>query len=379
MSDKVQKIVGMIEEQGEVFANLKARLDDVEALVNRPAIGGGTSSGNAAAHAHRDKFMSFFRRGEEAGLAELEVRAALSTGSTTDGGYAVPLVIDREIEDRIAAHTPVMELASVVTMPSGGKYRKLVNLRGTTSGWVGETAERPATDTPSLEAIEPPGGDLYAFPQATQWSLDDVFFNVEAWLAENVGTEFGLQLGAAFVSGNGQNKPKGFLDYTKVATGDATRAFGQLQYIATGEAAGFKAATEAVSPADVLIDLVHAMKAGYRSGASWLMNASTAAVLRKWKDMDGAFIWQRALNAGQPDTLLGYPVHEAADMPDIGADSFPIAFGNWKRGYVLVNRPTRVLRDPYSHKPYVGFYTTRRMDGAIMDSQAIKLLKVGVS
>jgi HK97 family phage major capsid protein len=206
-----------------------------------------------------------------------------------------------------------------------------------------------------------------------------VFFNVEQWLAENVGVEFGVQLGAAFVTGNGTDKPKGFLTYTINATADATRTFGQLQYVPSGEAATFKTATATVSPADCLVDLVHALKAGYRSGASWLMNSSTAAVVRKWKDIDGAFIWQRSIAAGQPDTLLGYPVEESADMPDIAANAYPVAFGNWKRGYVLVNRPTRLLRDPYTNKPNVGFYTTRRVDGGVVNSEAIKLLKIAAA
>jgi HK97 family phage major capsid protein len=217
-------------------------------------------------------------------------------------------------------------------------------------------------------------GELYANPAASQAMLDDAMFDVESWLGAEIGREFARAEGVAFVTGNGINKPRGFLTVPTSAADDASRPFGTLQTVATGTAGGFAA----VAPEDALIDLVHVLAAPYRQGASWVMNASTLARIRKMKDADGAFLWQPALAADQPATLLGYPVVEAAAMPDIAVDSLSIAFGNFRAGYLIAQRrETVVLRDPFSNKPFVHFYATKRVGGAVIDSRAIKLLKFG--
>ena len=207
--------------------------------------------------------------------------------------------------------------------------------------------------------------------------LDDAFFDVETWLAEELSEEFAEKEGTAFVLGDGVSKPKGFRTYPTEATADSSRDFGTLQYVPTGVADGFPATDKA----DILIDLTTTLRAPYRKGAVWLMNSSSLAVVRKFKDSNGDYIWRAGLIEGQPSLLLGYPVYEVEDMPSIGAGSFPIAFGNFKRGYTITDhvKGVRLLRDPYTNKPYVHFYTTKRVGGGIVNSQAIKLLKIATS
>ncbi len=211
-------------------------------------------------------------------------------------------------------------------------------------------------------------------PAATQTLLDDAQVNIEQWLAEEVQIIFAEQEGTAFVSGDGVSQPKGFLSYTNVA--DSAWSWGNLGYIATGVDGAFPAS----DPADALLDLAYAPRQAYRAGGTWVMNRKTESAIRKFKDSAGNYIWQPGASAGQPATLFGYPVAEAEDMPDIASNSFSIAFGDFARGYLIVDRVgIRVLRDPYSAKPYVLFYTTKRVGGGVQNFEAIKLMKFGVS
>ena len=247
---------------------------------------------------------------------------------------------------------------------------------GTPSGWVAEVAGRPETDTPNLEEVAPPMGELYANPAASQTMLDDAVFDVESWLANEIATEFAKAEGAAFVNGNGVNRPKGFLAYPTSTQVDGVRPFGTIEYLPSGAAGAFPAA----SPQDRLIDLIQLLRPPYRQGAVFVMNSATLARIRKFKTSDGAFLWAPGLAAGQPNVLLGYPVIEAEDMPDVGADSLSIAFGNFKAAYLIAERAeTSIIRDPYSNKPFVHFYATKRVGGAVMNSEAIKLMKFAAS
>jgi HK97 family phage major capsid protein len=243
---------------------------------------------------------------------------------------------------------------------------------GTPSGWVSETTGRPETQTPVFNEVAPPFGELYANPAASQAMLDDAAFDVENWLAGEIATEFARAEGAALVAGSGVNRPRGFLASPTSAASDGARPFGTLQFVATGAAGAFPAS----NPQDRLIDLVQALRPPYRQGAVFVMNSATAARIRKFKTADGAFLWQPGLSAGQPDTLLGYPVVEAEDMPDIAADSLSIAFGNFRAGYLIAERAeTQILRDPFTNKPFVHFYATKRVGGMVANSEAIKLLR----
>lgn len=340
---------------------VKARLDKVGRAAARPAIAGADTASTQV----KGFVDGYLRRGSETELK------SVAGSSPADGGYAVPREIDAMIASELTDISPIRQLAQVVQVGSAG-YRKLVTTGGTASGWVGETAGRPETDTPNFAEIAPPSGELYANPAASQAMLDDAGFDLEGWLASEIAMEFARAEGAAFVGGNGTDQPLGFLSSPTSLAGDAVRPFGTLQYIGSGDAAGFDA-----NPESRLIDLVHTMKAGHRQGASWVMNSTTLSEVRKLKTADGAFLWQPGLVDGQPDRLLGYPVIEAEDMPDIAADAFPIAFGNFKAGYLITERSaTQILRDPFTNKPFVHFYATKRVGGQVLDSAAIKLLKI---
>lgn len=340
---------------------VKARLDKVARAAARPAIGAAPDSSGEV----KGFVEGYLRKGRES-----EIKS-ISGAAPADGGYAVPDEIDARIVSELAEISPIRSLAQVVQTGSAG-YRKLVATGGTASGWVSETAPRPETGTPAFVEIAPPSGDLYANPAASQTMLDDVGFDIEGWLAREIAMEFARAEGAAFVNGSGSNQPAGFLTAPSSTAEDGVRAFGTLQYIGSGSATGF-----GTSPDSRLIDLIHTMKSGHRQGASFVMNSATLAEVRKLKTADGAFLWQPGMVEGQPDRLLGYPVVEAEDMPDIAAGSFPIAFGNFRHGYLIAESgATQILRDPYTNKPFVHFYATKRIGGQVLDSAAIKLLKI---
>jgi HK97 family phage major capsid protein len=245
---------------------------------------------------------------------------------------------------------------------------------GPAAGWIGETASRPQTASAVLDELAFPAMELYAQPAATATLLEDAFVNLDEWLAGEVDQVFAEQEGTAFVSGDGSNKPKGFLAYTTVANG--SWAWGNIGYIASGAAGAFPAS----NPSDVLIDLIYALRAGYRQNACFVMNRKTQSVVRKFKDSTGNYLWQPPATAAGRSTLIGFPLVDAEDMPDVAAGSLSIAFGDFRRGYLIVDRQgVRVLRDPYSAKPYVLFYTTKRVGGGVQDFDAIKVLKFAVS
>ncbi|MCE7798652.1 phage major capsid protein [Sphingobium sufflavum] len=358
--------------QGERIAALEARIEGLDAGLRaqgvaaaRPPLDGVKGSVvDPARAAFVDRYL---RQGLEAGV-ELK---SFSGATGAAGGYAVPREIDAQIDHLLKNISPIRQIANVVRTGSAG-YRKLVTSGGILSGWASEVGARPESATPVFNEIAPPSGELYANPAASQAMLDDAAFDVEAWLAGEIAEEFARAEGAAFISGNGTNKPKGFLTYTTTSEADGVRAFGTLQYVASGLSAGFAAS----NPQDRLIDLVQSLKASYRQGASFVMNSSTLARIRKFKTSDGAFLWQPSLVASTPATLLGYPVIEAEDMPDVAADSLSIAFGNFTQGYVIAERgETSILRDPYTNKPFVNFYAVKRIGGAVANSEAIKLMK----
>lgn len=338
---------------------VKARVDNMGRAAARPLIGAAPDTAEVKGFVD-----GYLRRGAEMQLKSVNGRLA------ADGGYAVPRTIDAIIARTIADISPIRALAQVVQTGTSG-YRKLVATGNLASGWVSETGARLETETPKFAEIAPPSGELYANPAASQAMLDDAAFDLENWLASEIAMEFARAEGSAFISGTGVNQPKGFLTGPITDEADADRAFGTLQYIASGSEDGFDTAESR------LIDLVHSMRSSYRQGASFVMNSSTLAAVRKLKTADGAFLWQPGLVEGQPDRLLGYPVVEAEDMPNIGAGTYPIAFGNFQAGYLIAEHSaTKILRDPFSNKPFVHFYATKRIGGSVLDSNAIKLLKI---
>lgn len=340
----------------------KSAMDRVSLERARPALEVGTSA--YLSDEYKDAFSAYVKRGEE---------KSLSIGSNPDGGYLVPDQTATEITRLLTSVSPIRSIAGIREI-SSSVYKKPVSISGPSVGWVGETAARPETSSQTLAEVTFPTMELYAMPAATSAFLDDAVVDVGQWIAEEINTAFAEQETAAFVNGDGVNKPSGFLQATQVAQG--SWSWGNVGYVATGVAGDFPASDES----DVLIDLIYALKSGYRQNASWVMNRQTQAAIRKLKDADGNYIWQPASIVGGRASLMGFDLVEAEDMPDIATDSTSIAFGDFNRGYLIVDRRgVNVLRDPYSNKPYVQFYTTKRVGGGMHDYDAIKLLKFATS
>lgn len=360
-----------LDRMDQALSQIKSRVDALGKVHQRPSLGGSLARTSVDVQQKAEFVDGYVRRGFTEALQSKALNATLPA----EGGFAVPQLIDQLIEKRLRDISPIRSIAQVVQVGSSG-YRKLVSSAGLTSGWVAETVARPETLATTFSEVVPPSGELYANPAATQAMLDDAVFDVENWLADEIAREFAQKEGAAFINGTGVARPKGFLTYASATTADAARAFGTLQYLPTGTAAAFPTA----NPADKLIDLIHSLRPAYRQGAVFVMNSKTLSQVRKFKDSTGQFLWQPSVQAGVPASLLGYSVIEAEDMPDVAADSLSIAFGNFNAGYVIADRTgVRLLRDPYSNKPYVHFYATKRTGGAVTNSEAIKLLKFSVA
>ena len=341
LTEKVDRLNAALETQTRRVENLT--LAQATPNLSGPSFAGEAKSANSQAWA------SFIRTGE---TSALEGKSFASTEG--DGSLIAPVETETRIDSVLAKTSPMRRLATIRTI-GASLFRKPVSTSGAAAGWVGETDPRVETETPSLALLEFPAGELYAMPAATQALLDDSVADVDAWLAEEVRDVFSAQETAAFVNGDGVNKPRGFLTEP-----------------------GLGVIEPSVLDTDALIDLIYAPQSRYRANGSFVMNRRTINAVRKFKDADGNYIWQPSLAAGAPSSLLGYPLVEMEDMPDIGGGAASVAFGDFRRGYLIADRQgVRVLRDPYSAKPYVLFYTTKRVGGGVQDKDAIKLLNAG--
>ncbi len=376
-----------IEQDVTRFTELKKALE-VEQQINRDRIeeleSRASSPGKTAEHKRRDEYKSTFidwiRNKGQSPLHEqkmwdlhkkmLEAKD-VSIGTGAAGGFAVPEQIARDIEILEKKFSPVRDLVKVVTVGTSD-YKELVNIRGATSGWVGELTARPATATPSLREVTPTHGELYSYPQASEWSLDDIFFNVESWLAENVAEEFAIQEGDAVIRGNATTKPTGMLNTAPTNVDDFAspmRAAAVYQFVASA------ASPDAVT-ADSLIDVQYKLNSRYRAGALYVLNSNTMGSIRKLKNTQGDYLWAPGLVPGQPNTMLGYPTAAWEQMDDIGANKHPVAFGNFRRGYVIADRVgLRITRDNVTNIGFVRFYVRRREGGIVLNNDAIKFIK----
>ncbi|GGX32760.1 phage capsid protein [Pigmentiphaga litoralis] len=342
------------------IGTLQKAVDTLNTQIASAQMGGGAGAKGPKDPEYTNAFSQHMKRGD--------VNAAMTKGEATDGGFLAPIEWDRTITNRMVLVSPMRGIASVQKI-SGAGYRKLFNSRGAGSGWVGETDPRPETDTPKLASLDYIPGEIYANPAATQQLLDDAEIDLEAWLAEEVEGEFALQEGIAFLTGNGVNKPTGLLTYVAGRTNATKHPWGAIQTVNTGSAAAITS--------DSLIDLTTALPGEYTANARFLMNRSTQGAIRKLKDGNGNYLWQPSFVAGQPATVAGYPVTEMPGMPDVAANSVAAVFGDFKRGYQIVDRTgVRVLRDPFTNKPYVHFYTTKRVGGGLLNPDVLKALKV---
>nr|DAH82739.1 MAG TPA: major capsid protein [Caudoviricetes sp.] len=368
---------------------IKAIAAEIDKLNEKQAaltISGGASgkvdprTQNAAYPEYAKAFTAYFRRGESAipggenALKELGVKAAMSIGSDPDGGYTVLPEIETTIDSIVKQISPMRDLATVMQIGTS-EYKKLVNQHGTASGWVGESDSRPQTAGSQLSELKFPVMEVYAMPAASQSLLDDAFLDIGAWIAGEVQLEFAQKEGAAFIAGDGVNKPSGFLGGYPIVANPAY-SWGKIGYVPTGASGSFVATTPPTG-ADCLVDLYHAPKSPYRINSTWAANRTTLGAIRKLKDGQGNYLLNMVLRPeGFIEEILGRPAVEMPDMPDIAANSYSVAFGDFKRGYLIVDRVgIRVLRDAYTAKPYVLFYTTKRVGGGIQNFEAIKLLK----
>lgn len=385
--EKVTRINAALDE----LEAIKQRLEAAETRAARPGatpLPGEQRRATPAEIEHREAFLAHMRnpkdrdleaRAQQAWKARLQEMSPeqRAVAGTTDaaGGSAVPEVIDREVT-RLGRD--IAGLAGIVRQVSAGSrdYKRLFDVGGNASGWVGETTARTETTTPNLAEVAPTFGTVYAYPKATEESLQDIFFDVEGWLVEAAVEGFDYEEEVAIIGGNGTNKPTGFLaGPTPVTTTDkAGRAFGTLQYFASGGASAMP-----TSP-DIFIDMVQGTRAKYRRNANWVANSLTKSALRKYKDSTGQYHWQAGLEKGAPSTFLEYPIIEAESMPDVAANAFPLAFGDFREGYVLCRiAGLRITRDEVTEPGYVKWYMRRRVGGKIGNSQAIKLLKISAS
>lgn len=323
---------------------------------------------------HQKAFAAYLRSGDDDGLRGLVLEGkALNTAVAAEGGYLVDPQTSETIRGVLRSTASIRQIANVVNVEATS-FDVLVDHSELGSGWASETAALTETTTPQIDRISIPLHELAAMPKASQRLLDDTAFDIETWLANRIADKFARAEAAAFVAGDGVDKPTGFLTHTKLA--NASWTWGNLGYVATGAAGDFAA----VNASDAIVDLVYALEAEYRANATFVMNSKTAGAVRKMKDADGRFLWSDGLAAGEPARLMGYPVLIAEDMPDIAADAYAIAFGDFKNGYTVAERPDlRVLRDPFSAKPHVLFYASKRVGGDVSDYAAIKLLKFAAS
>ena len=341
-------------------------LDRKMTLPARTPLGGAVEAGAP----HQKAMNAYIRNGDDDGLRGLEMESkSLSSAVNSDGGYLVDPQTSDRVKSVLNATASIRAIASVVQVEATS-YDVLVDHTDVGAGWATEAGSVGETDTPQIDRITVQLHELSALPKASQRLLDDSAFDIEGWLAGRIADKFSRAEAAAFISGDGIDKPKGLLAHNKID--NEIWNWGNLGYVPTG--------ADGEVTADSVVDLVYALGAQYRANASFVMSSKTAGRLRKLKDLDGRFLWSDGLAQGEPARLMGYPVLVAEDMPDVATDSFSVAFGDFAAGYTVAERPDlRILRDPFSAKPHVLFYATKRVGGDVSDFAAIKLLKFGTA
>jgi HK97 family phage major capsid protein len=404
----MSEVIKAVEQIGDAFDEFKGaqdrrmsemqnRLEAIEALSDRPraTVGGDQFSRDQVEHLER--FKSWLRRPTEGSVkrqldeaqGEMETKSAregkaVVVGAGATGGYAVPEILDSQIEARVRLLNPFRSLVRVVTVGSRD-WKALVSTNDSTNGWVAEAGARNETTTSELVERAPTFGTLYSYPYATEEAMQDVFFDVAAWLVEEAADGFAAAEATAIVSGNGSARPTGFLNSTPVTTDDGSpqRAAGTLEYIPITSPSSPYTSTGITG--DTLIDLSMSIKEKYLLDAgkvAWVMSRATAANVRKLKDSYGQYLWQSGIAVGQPNTLLGFPVSLTDSMPAPTAGSYPIAFGNWSRAYILADRvgTMRITHDDNISAPgYHKFYMRRVVGGCVYNHEAVKVAKLGIS
>jgi HK97 family phage major capsid protein len=375
------EITQLIEEQGRQIeksqknhaaslAAMEARLAEQERQVRdleTKAGGLGGMSWSSTGPSEMEAFADFLRSDETKKMTfEPSARKAMSIGTDSAGGYLTPLGVVGQLDSVMTRFNPFRRLVKIQPV-SNDKPELLIGQADAAAAWVGEVAARPATTTPTIAAITPSMGELYANLPASQRLIDDSSTDIARWVVEEAGRQFGLSESASIVSGSGTNQPKGFL----TATLSATPTWGQIKQV--------KSASAGAVTADTLLDLVFSLPAAYRQNAAFVAAPTAIAAIRKLKDSQARPLWEPGLGTATPPTLYGYPVYESEDMPVLAASANCIAFADWSRAYVLADRQvSTVLVDPFTAKPYVNYYCRRRVGGCLYDSQAIAIYTTGV-
>lgn len=354
------------QKQDAKFAALQSYAEDLEVKLNRQGLGYVGESKSSREALETKSYIQYLRSGRE------PEQKSMSAGSDESGGYLAPAQLELQLTKYLRQISPMRQLARVVSV-SAGAYQMPAAKTTAAYSWVGETAARPETDSPTLKMVTVPTCEVYACPSISQTLLDDNLFGLEQWLVQELSDAFGDAESEAFITGDGVAKPKGLFTYATVSTADATRAHTDFQYVPTGISGGG-------ITGDALITLMHSVKPQYRQNASWLVSGELLEYVRKLKDGQGQYLWQPSMQAGQPSTLFGFPVFESEHVPAIGANALVACFGDMSRAYTITDRNTRILRDPYSNRPYVSFYSSKRVGGgAGRDTRAVKFLKLSAT
>lgn len=389
LSEKLSRIESEItseqKKKKELEARLEAqkdRLEILEALNDRPK---GTVQDKIRGE-HKSLFVQWLRNSGKDQEAESKMRELagkarefkdIVVGTPASGGFAVPEEIAAQVDALLLKQSDILNAINFVQVGTSD-YKELISIHGGDSGWVGETATRTATGTPSLRERAPTWGELYAYPKVSEWALQDIFFNVENWLVNDVADGMRKNLDDAIWQGNGSNKPTGMVNTAPVSTADYAsplRNASAYQYVpmSDGSPVGF-------GP-DSIIDLVYSLNRAYRPGSAFAANTVTQGAMRKFKNDNGDYLWQPSLQAGQPDRLLGYPVVTFEDMGDFSTpDSLAVGFGDWSRAYTLAyRRELAITAEGFTQPGYVKFYIRRRYGGIVTNNDCLKFLKIAAS
>jgi HK97 family phage major capsid protein len=368
-SDKLNRINAELDRLTE----LKSRIDAIETKANRPRAAGAAGELSGEQIEHKQAFNAFLRKGREQGLDGLQAKA-MQAGSDVDGGYLVPTDMSGRIVSKVYETTAMRQIASVVSISTDKIEGMKDNDEGSLSGWTSEGGTRSTSSTPALGKWSISVHEHYAMPEVTQSLLDDANMDVESWIANKIADKFARTQNAAFVSGTGVGQPRGFTTYTTNQTADASRSWGVLESVKTGVSSDFAAS----NPADHLFDLISRFKPAYLNGATFMLPRSVLAKIRKFKSSTGEYLWQPALTAGAPATLLAFPIVMSEDLPTLASGSLSLWLGNFKEAYLIVDRiGIRTMRDPFTNKPFVRFYSTAKVGGDVIQFEAIKALQFG--
>jgi len=356
VTEKVERIDSAV-------SNFQSAIDDLNSKIAAAGLNEGVIGDLPADPEYVGAFKAHMRKGD--------VQSAMTKGTAEDGGYLAPVEWDRTITGKLKEVSPIRANARIQSITGAG-FKKLFTDRAVGSGWVGETASRPATSTPQIASLDFPLGEIYANPAISQQLLDDAAIDLEQWISDEVETEFGRQENIAFLAGNGINKPHGILTYVEGAANAARHPWGAIKAVASGDAAKLTA--------DGFINLFYSIPTAYRAGAKLYTNRLSQGAMRRLKDGQGNYLWQPSFQAGQPATLGGESIVEIPDMPDVAADNIVALYGNMSETYLVVDRVgIRVLRDPYTNKPFVHFYTTKRVGGGVFNPDPMRALKVAAA